>query len=137
MKSFRLKLILSLLFVATVFFSCNSDDDQPIDKSTTKSAFVTEIRGAESGKVNEELSYEIFFAADNECGEFDRYSEVMIDKVKGLQVEVKYPAEACSKQVPVSKFTVFKFKTTEKGTFEIKFKKSKTEFITHTVIISE
>lgn len=137
MKSFRLKIILSVLFLVTVFFSCSSDDDQPIDKSTTKSAFVTEIRGPESGKVNDELSYEIFFTADNECGQFDRYSEVIINKVKGLQVEVRYPAEACSRQVPTSKIVVFKFKSTEKGTFEIKFKKSKTEFITRTVVVSE
>ena len=48
----------------------------------------------------------------------------------------KYPKEGvCTQQVPEPKKTVYKFKSTTKGTFEIKFKKSETEFLTQKVVI--
>ncbi|PBJ16133.1 hypothetical protein [Flavobacterium sp. ACN6] len=135
MKSFRLKSFLVVLFLSIAFISCSSDDDDKTPAPTTKAALVTEITGPATGKVNEELSYDVTFVADNACGEFDRISEVLIDKVKGLQVEVKYASEVCTQQVPSPKKTVYKFKSDTKGTFEIKFKKSETEFLIHKVFI--
>ncbi|MNU03753.1 hypothetical protein D3C72_2478930 [compost metagenome] len=55
--------------------------------------------------------------------------------VKGLQVEAKYPSEVCTQQVPEPKKTTYKFKSAVKGTFDIKFRKSETEFITTKVVI--
>ncbi|WP_029269681.1 hypothetical protein [Flavobacterium sp. KJJ] len=135
MKSFRLKSVLVVLFLATVFVSCSNDDDVKTTNPTTKVALVTEVKGPATGKVNEELSYDVTFIVDNACGEFDKISEVTIGGVKGLQVEAKYPSEVCTQQVPDPKKTVYKFKSTTKGTFEIKFKKSETEFVTAKVVI--
>ena len=135
MKSFSLKSILVVLFLSIALISCSNDDDNPTPSPVTKSALVTAITGPATGKVNEELSLDVTFIAENACGQFDRISEVMINKVKGLQVEVKYPSEVCTQQVPEPKKTVYKFKSAEKGTFEIKFKKSETEFLIHKVVI--
>ncbi|WP_264551217.1 hypothetical protein [Flavobacterium sp. N2038] len=135
MKSFKLKSVLVVLFLSTVLISCSNDDDKAVAPIKTKVAFVTEIKGPETGKVNDELSYDVTFLVDNACGEFDKISETKIGEVKGLQVEAKYPSELCTQQVPDPKKTVYKFKATEKGTFEIKFKKSETEFVTQKVVI--
>jgi hypothetical protein len=135
MKSFRLKSVLVVLFLATAFVSCSNDDDKVTSKPTTKVAFVTEVKGPATGKVNEELSYDVTFIVDNACGEFSKFSETTIGAVKGLQVEAKYPSEVCTQQVPDPKKTVYKYKSATKGTFEIKFKKSETEFITTKVVI--
>lgn len=135
MKSFSLKSILVVLFLSIALISCSNDDDNSTPSPVTKSALVTVITGPETGKINEELSLDVTFIAENACGQFDRISEVMINKVKGLQVEVKYPSEVCTQQVPEPKKTVYKFKSAEKGTFEIKFKKSETEFLIHKVVI--
>ena len=64
-----------------------------------------------------------------------KFTEVTIGTEKGLQVEAKYPSEVCTQQVPDPKKTVYKFKSATEGTFEIKFKKSETEFITQKVVI--
>ena len=134
MKNFRLKSVLVVLLGLIVFTSCNSDDDK--SSETTKNAFVTEVKGPATGKVNIELSYDVTFMPETACGEFNKFTEATIGSVKGLQVEVKYP-EVCTLQVPAPKTVVYKFKSATKGTFEIKFTKSATEFITQTVVITE
>ncbi|WP_394774288.1 hypothetical protein [Flavobacterium sp.] len=135
MKNFRFKSVFVVLFLATVLISCSNDDDKPVTNPTTKVALVTEVKGPATGKVNDELSYDVTFIVDNACGEFSKISETTIGAVKGLQVEAKYPSEVCTQQVPDPKKTVYKFKSATKGTFEIKFKKSETEFITTKVVI--
>lgn len=136
MKSFKLKSVLVVLFLSISFVSCNNDDDEtPVENPVSKAALVTGITGPATGKVNDELSYEVTYVVDNACGEFDKISEVKIGTVTGLQVIAKYPAGVCTQQVPDPKKTVYKFKATAKGTVEIKFKKSETEFITKSVVI--
>jgi len=135
MKSFRLKSVLVVLFLSTVLFSCSNDDDKAPSKATTKNAFASEVKGPATGKVNDELSYEVTFTADNACGVFNQFTEATIGTEKGLQVEVKYPSEVCTQQVPTPQKAVYKFKSAVKGTFDIKFRKSETEFITTKVVI--
>ncbi|WP_347052005.1 hypothetical protein [Flavobacterium olei] len=135
MKSFRLKSVLVVLFLSIAFVSCSNDDDEKTAPQTEKPALVTEVKGPATGKVNDELSYEVTFVLDNACGEFEKISEVTIGAVKGLQVIAKYPTGVCTQQVPEPKKTIYKFKSAAKGTFEIKFKKSETEFITQKVVI--
>ncbi len=135
MKSFRLKSALVVLFLSIAFVSCSNDDDNKTPAPTEKAALVTKIEGPATGKVNDELSYEVTYVVDNACAEFDKISEVTIGAVKGLQVIAKYPAQVCTQQVPEPKKTVYKFKSAAKGTFEIKFKKSETEFLTQKVVI--
>ncbi|GAA3743449.1 MULTISPECIES: hypothetical protein [Flavobacterium] len=135
MKSFRLKSVLVVLFLSIAFVSCSNDDDNKTPAPTSKAALVTEIKGPATGKVNDELSYDVTYVVDNACAEFDKISEVTIGSVKGLQVIAKYPSQVCTQQVPEPKKTVYKFKSAAKGTFEIKFKKSETEFLTQKVVI--
>ncbi|KAF2507166.1 hypothetical protein EYY60_21920 [Flavobacterium zhairuonense] len=135
MKRFRLKSVLVVLFLSTALISCSNDDDKAESTVKTKTAFVTKIEGPATGKVNDELSYDVTYVVDNACGEFDKISETTIGEAKGLQVIAKYPSEVCTQQVPDPKKTVYKFKATAKGTVEIKFKKSETEFLTQKVVI--
>jgi hypothetical protein len=136
MKNFKFKSVFVVLFLTTVLISCSNDDDKPSGPNpVVKVASVTEITGPATGKINEELSYDITFVADNACAEFSKFSETYINDVKGLQVEVKDPSEVCTLQVPNPKKTVYKFKSAVKGTFEFKFKKSDKEFVTKKVVI--
>ncbi|WP_291144527.1 hypothetical protein [Flavobacterium sp. UBA7680] len=136
MKSFKLKSVLVVLFLSISFVSCNNDEDEkPADNPVLKAALVTGISGPATGKVNDELSYEVTYVVDNACGEFDKISEVKIGAVNGLQVIAKYPTGVCTQQVPEPKKTVYKFKASAKGTVDIKFKKSETEFLTKSIVI--
>lgn len=134
MKSLKLKSVLVVLFLSLTIVSCSSNDDKVVVPEKSKVALVTDVKGPETGKINEELSYDVTFMVYNGCGEFDKISEVTIGSVKGLQVEAKYPGEVCTQATELKK-TVYKFKSATKGTFEIKFKKSETEFLTTKVVI--
>ena len=135
MKNFKFKSALVVLFLSTALISCSNDDDKVVDNGTTKAALATEVKGPATGKVNEELSYDVTFIVDNACGEFSKISEVTIGTEKGLQVVAKYPTGVCTQEVPEPKKTVYKFKSATAGTFDIKFKKSETEFVTAKVVI--
>lgn len=135
MKNFKFKSALVVLFLSTALISCSNDDDKVVDNGTSKVALATEVKGPANGKVNEELSYDVTFIVDNACGEFSKISEVTIGTEKGLQVIAKYPAGVCTQQVPDPLKTVYKFKSATAGTFDIKFKKSETEFVTAKVVI--
>lgn len=135
MKNFKFKSALVVLFLSTALISCSNDDDKVVDNGTTKAALATEVKGPATGKVNEELSYDVTFIVDNACGEFSKISDVTIGTEKGLQVVAKYPTGVCTQEVPEPKKTVYKFKSATAGTFDIKFKKSETEFVTAKVVI--
>ena len=135
MKTFKLKSVLVVLFLATAFISCNNDDDNETTQPIVKIAFATEVKGPEKGKVNEDVNIEVSYNLENPCGKFDKFVETTIGTDKGLQVQTKYESEVCILMIPELQTTVYKFKSTAKGTFNLKFRKSETEFITKTVII--
>ncbi|WP_286970249.1 hypothetical protein [Flavobacterium sp. UBA4854] len=136
MRIFRLQSVLAVLFLAVSLVACSSDDDKKETPQTiSKAADVTAISGPSTGKVGVDINFEISFIAENACGQFDRISDISIGKESGFQIEVKYPKETCSNQTPTALHTVYTFSPQSKGTFEIKFKKSETEFLVKTLVI--
>ncbi|WP_281322285.1 hypothetical protein [Flavobacterium aestivum] len=137
MKKFKLQSILFVFFAATVLTSCNKDDDSPsTPELITKNTFVTDVNGPTTGKVDETITLNVLFTVDNSCGDFNKFIDVTIDKEKGLQVQAKYPSAICDKRVPEPKTTTYKFKSSTKGSYQVKFRKSETEFKTHTIVIN-
>ncbi len=135
MKKFKLQSILFVLFAATALTSCSNDDEQNVPELITKNAFVTEVKGSTTGKIDEIITLEVVFKVDNSCGDFNKFVDATIGTEKGLQVEAKYLSDVCDKMVPEPKTTTYKFKSTVKGSYDLKFRKSETEFMTHTIVI--
>ena len=137
MKKFKLQSLALTVFFATVFISCSSDDTPHTPEFIYKTSYVTEVNGPTTGKVNQELSYEVSFYVDNSCGEFNKMTDIELNKLPGYQVEAKY-ATSCTPttpQTPQIKRTIYKVKSAQKGTFYLRFTKSETEYITTTVVI--
>ena len=136
MKKFKLQSILFVLFATTALTSCSNDDDaQSVPELITKNAFVTEVNGPATGKIDEIITLNVVFTVDNSCGDFNKFIDATIGTEKGLQVEAKYLSDICDKKVPEPKTTTYKFKSTVKGSYDLKFRKSETEFTTHTIVI--
>lgn len=131
MKKFRLKAVVLALVVTTGFASCNNDDDA----ITTKKTVVSAVTGPTTGTVNQELTLNVSFAVDNSCGTFNKFIETTTEKTKVIEVEAKYEGGDCNAST-TSKTTTYKFKATTAGTYVFKFKKSATEFVTQTIVIS-
>lgn len=133
MKKIKLQMLGLVLFVAAGSASC-SNDDEP-QKVVTKPSLVTEVTGPTTGKINEELTLEVSFTVDNNCGSFNKFVETSVENTKTIEVESKFQGENCEAK-PVTKKTSYKFKAEVEGTYILNFKKSDTTFITQTIIIS-
>lgn len=132
MKKIKLQMLGLVLFVATGLASCSSDDAPAI---VTKKTVVSAVTGPTTGIVNQELTLNITFAVDNSCGAFNKFIETTADKTKTIEVEAKYEGSNCG-TTAATKTTTYKFKSAAAGTYIFKFKKSATEYVTQTIVIS-
>ncbi len=132
MKNFRLQTIALALFVSTALISCSDDDSKSGVK--TKTSFVTAVTGATTADINQEINVTAAFSVDNNCGAFNKFVETADGNTKTIAVEAKYLGSNCG-TTPVAKTAVYKFKGATAGTYNLKFKKSATEFVTHTVVV--
>ncbi|KOP38014.1 MULTISPECIES: hypothetical protein [unclassified Flavobacterium] len=138
MKKIKLESLAFVLFIMTVLTSCSSDNDTPQgDGYIYKSAYATTVLGPTTGKVGQELIYNISFQVENGCGEFNKMTDVEFNKESGYQVEAKYPATTCSLPDPEIKKTNYKIKTNLAGTYYLRIAKSETEFIVTKVVITD
>ena len=132
MKNFRLQAAVVVLFIATAFTSCSDDDNTP--NAVTKTSLVSKVEGAVTGDINVEVPLTVTFSVDNNCGSYNKFIETAAANTKTIEVESKYEGTDCG-TTPISKTAVYKFKSTTVGTYNLKFKKTATEFVTHTIVI--
>lgn len=133
MKKFRLQTVAMILFVAVSLTSCSKDDDQP--QVVTKTSLVTAVTGPTTGTPNQELSFTVTYAVENNCGVFSKFVETTTANTKQIEVQSKYEGTNCG-TTAATKTTTYKFKPTASGTYILKFKKSATEFITQTIVVN-
>jgi hypothetical protein len=133
MKKIKLQVIALVVVIASGFASCSADDDQPA--IITQKSFVSTVTGPETGTVNQELTLTVNFDVANKCGVFNKFVETTTENTKIIEVETKLEGTDCG-TTPVSKTTMYKFKAAAAGTYIFKFKKTETEFITQTIVIS-
>lgn len=137
MRIFRIQSVIAVLFLAVSIVACSGDDDngKETPQTISRAANVTAISGPATGKVGVDINYDISFIVDNACGTFDRIGEASIGKEEGFQIEAKYPIGTCANETPTALHTVYTFSPQSKGTFEIKFKKSESEFVVKKLVI--
>ncbi len=133
-KKIKIQGLTVLFIISAIFVSCNSDDNSSVPPTVTKESFVTEVSGPTEADRNQEVSIEVKFLVENECGSFNKFIEVRDGNTTNIEVEAKYIGTDCDEE-PVIKTEVYKFKSLIPGTFDLKFKKDSTEFITHTVVV--
>ena len=133
MKKFKLQAA-AILFVATsIFTACSNDDDTP--SVVTKKSLVSKVEGATTVKKDVELPLTVTFGVENNCGAFNKFTETTDGTTKTIEVEAKYQGKDCG-TTAATKTGVYKFKSSTTGTFNLKFKKTATEFITHTIVVN-
>ncbi|AOZ99208.1 hypothetical protein [Flavobacterium commune] len=132
MKNLKLKVVALVLFVSAGFVSCDNDDTPSVE---TKTAFVSAVTGATTSTVNQEITLEVTYAVENNCGVFNKFIETTAGNTKTIEVQTKYEGSNCGTTAATKK-TSYKFKATAAGTYILKFKKTATEFVTQTIVVS-
>jgi PBP1b-binding outer membrane lipoprotein LpoB len=134
MKKLRLKTVAMILFAAVSLTACSNDDDQP--QEVTKTSFVSAIAGPTTGIPNQELSFTVSYAVENNCGTFNKFVETTVENTKQIELQSKYEGTGCG-TTPVTKTTTYKMKPTAEGTYILKFKKTASEFVTQTIVVKK
>ena len=93
MKTVKLKMVAFVLFMAAGFIACDKDED--VSLLITKKSLVTEVTGATTGDVDQEISLDVTFNVDNLCGSFNKLYEETTDKTTVIEVEAKYIGSNC------------------------------------------
>lgn len=134
MKKFALKTLAIVLFTSTALISCSSDDGG--ETIILKKSLVSLVEGPTTGVKNQEVTLNVSYGVENSCGNFNKFVETISGNTKTVEVESKYVGSNCG-QVAATKVIPYKFTVNQAGTYIFKFKKSASEFITQTVVISE
>lgn len=134
MKKLRLQTVAMIAFIAISLTACSKDDDQ--QQAVTKTSLVTAITGPTTGVPNQELSFTVTYAVENNCGTFNKFIETTNENTKQIEVQSKYEGTSCG-TTPATKTTTYKMKPTAEGTYTLKFKKTTTEFVTQTIVVKK
>lgn len=132
MKKFRLHTIALLLIVSAAFTSCMNDDVP--NEITLGDARVTAASGPDTAAINEEITINLTYNVDNTCGHFNGFVKTTEENTTTVIVEAFYDDTDCGGNIV--NLVAYKFKEVKAGTYILKFKKSETEFITKTIVVS-
>lgn len=136
MKSILKKtfLVLSIIMIASCDVS--SDDNTSNNCSKIVGVGTISVTGPDTATANEEITLEVDFAVNNSCGEFLKFVQSQ-QSGNELIVTVNAVYTGCSCiDLEEVKTAPFKFKALSAGVYKLKFRKTNTEFITHTVTVS-
>ena len=126
MKQFSLSLLTLLLL------SCQTDGEG--ECVTYGQASTVGIEGPTTGRLDEVLPLVVSFSVNSGCGQFDRFTETGTGTARTVQVQALYAGCVCTTNVPIRQ-TTYTFKAAQPGVYEVKFWKSDTDFVTHTVTV--
>ncbi|WP_306352530.1 hypothetical protein [Flavobacterium sp. '19STA2R22 D10 B1'] len=137
MKTFQLKTIALVLFVTTLFSCSNSDNDLGIETpEVVKPALVSNVTGPATARANKQVKIVVEFKVESNCGSLNRFITTTEDvDVARVEVEARYSGQ-CSPQI-ITRTVDYVFAAPAVGTYKIRFKSGPSEFITHTMEITQ
>lgn len=129
-------LILQPVFALLIFVlaGCNKTTQEPVYDYHVR-AFVTTVTGAATATVNQEIDLNVFFGVVNSCGLFESFTETTSGNSTTINVAARYNGCYCT-QTAQTRNTVYKFKRTAAGTYNLLFYLSETSFLTYTITVT-
>lgn len=135
MKSILKKTFLLVSFIMIASCDVGIDDNQNVC-SYIAGVGTTQVTGPVTAAVNEEITLTTTFSVANNCGSFYLFNETNgSNNDKNITINARFDGCNCN-DIPVVKTEPYKFKAISPGVYNLKFKKTNTEFITHTITVS-
>ena len=129
-------LILLPVFILLIFVlpGCGKTTEDPVCDYHVR-AYVTSVTGATTAIVNQEIDLNVFFGVVNSCGLFESFTETTSGNSTTINVAARYNGCYCSQTAQIRN-TVYKFKRTAAGTYNLLFYLSETSFLTYTITVT-
>jgi len=132
MKKLALRTLAIVLFISTSLVSCNNDDGG--ETIILKTSYLTSVEGPVTGALNQDITLNVKYTAENGCGAFNKFVETQSGTTKTIQVQVKYVGDNCG-STPTEVTSPYTFNVNQPGTYTFKFKRNASQFITHVVTV--
>lgn len=95
---------------------------------------VTKVEGATIAAVNQEIILTISFTCNNGCGKFGNFIESTSGNSTSIIVNAIYEGCICTQDIPTIK-VLYKFKKSQRGTYDLNFKQENNFFLNHTIVV--
>ena len=125
--------LICFVFSIILLTSCIKKKEEDKCLSFDK-APVTKIEGATTASVNQEINLTVSFTCFNGCGQFGNLEETITGNTTTIVVNAKYTGCICTQDVP-TRTTIYKFKKTQAGTYELKFLQTENNYLMHTITV--
>lgn len=114
-----------------LFFGCSKEKINDKCNFDAK-ASVAHVEGPETAMVNQEVDLTVTFLCLNGIGKFKNLEETISGNTTLITVMVKYEGCFPTDELPFLE-TTYKFKKSQKGTYDLKFLQSGNTYLTHTI----
>lgn len=119
----------------TIFFviacvSCRNDKNCLLYEQ----AFVSKVEGSSNGQINQEISLQVYFGCNNGCAQFGNFEENISGNTRTIIVNARYEGCFCI-QIAPTLIETYKFKTSQAGTYYLKFLQRNNTYLTDTLTI--
>ena len=132
-KTYRILLLPVLVLSLFILPGCGKSEEAVCDYQVK--AYPSNVSGATTASVNQEIDLTITFAVTNSCGTFGTFTESTVGNTTTVDVAARYTGCTCN-QAPVLRTTVYKFKRAAAGTYTLQFYQTQTTFLTYTIIVN-
>ena len=123
-----------MLILCSIIIQMSCQKKSTENCSSTEQAFIGKVDGIKSGNVNQEIPFTVYFGLNNGCGKYGTVIENISGNTRTISVNATYIGCACTLMAGVIS-TNYIFKTTQAGTYYLKFLQGNNTFITDTLII--
>ena len=116
-----------------ILFGCDKQQDKD-NCLSYKKAPVISIVGANTASVNQEVVLTVSFGCFNGCGQFGNFEETIAGNTATINVNAKYEGCICTQDAPI-RTTLYKFKKSQTGSYELKFFHGENSYLSYTIIV--
>jgi hypothetical protein len=129
------KLIAGMLLITTFFTNCSKDNSGKSSNCISyEQAFVSKVDGDKKGRVNQEMTFQVYFGCHSGCGQFSSFQESVSGNTRTVIVNAKYEGCICTMDAP-TRMVSYKFTPSESGVYYLRFPKAENAYLTDTLTI--
>lgn len=125
------KLITGALMITTLFTSCGKSNNKCL---SYEQAFVSKVDGSKTGKVNQIMTFQVYFGCHSGCGQFSSFNENVVGNTRTIIVTAKYEGCFCTTDAP-TRMATFSFTPSQPGIYYLKFLKFSNTYFVDTLTI--
>ena len=136
MKNNLINGVVGILFATILVSSCDvSSYSNTSNCPVLVGAPTASVSGPTEAAINEEITLNVTYKTKNNCEDFYNFNRESLANQRIITVNVMYDACACLDTTVTTEVEPFKFKESEAGLYNLKFKMGDNLYVVHNVAV--